>query len=100
MSQQAQLADLFAAEFLAGKSYASIVKARSQTAIPRSTVIRAICSREMVVTISTLLDILEEADHLVFKERGVIWVWLDISSLHKPKALIKANSSIVARSHR
>ena len=32
MSQQDQLAELFAAEFLAGKSYASIVEARSQAA--------------------------------------------------------------------
>lgn len=32
MSQQEQLADLFAAEFLAGKAYASIVEARNQAA--------------------------------------------------------------------
>lgn len=96
MSQQDQLADLFAAEFLAGKSYASIVEARNQAAQLLNQPVRPGSPLAKLVDESVEAGLVRAARSIIGQSDDPLETYADLVDLtnRQPRLAVRSSTSV------
>ncbi|MGR3278074.1 strawberry notch C-terminal domain-containing protein, partial [Acaryochloris marina NIES-2412] len=96
MSQQDQLADLYAAEFLAGKSYGTIVEARSQAAQLLNQSVRPGSPLAKLVDESIEAGLVRAARSIIGKSPDPIQTYADLVDLYnrQPRLGVRSSTSV------
>lgn len=96
MSQQEQLADLFVAEFLVGKSYASIVEARSQASQLLNQPVRPGSPLAKLVDESIEAGLVRAAREIIGESPDPIQAYVDLVDLYnrQPRLGVRSSTSV------
>lgn len=96
MSQQDQLADFFAAEFLAGKAYASIVEARNQASQLLNQPVHPGSPLAKLVDESVEAGLVRAAREIIGQSEDPLITYTDLVALtdRQPRLAVRSSTSV------